>query len=828
MRLSAIFVRFYKSFNYDYLRKIHPTGEQKPWESLLDNLWYPYVRVEIDPFVTTIVGANESGKSHLLSAIEKVLSGKNIRREDFCRYSRFFTVRNGELRYPDFGVELTSLSDEEKINLREICGIREEEVDFEKFLFFRSNKSQIKAYIPSKSKGIKYEPYIIPDGKHSKLVDLLPRTFVIDSDVALPESVNIRRLVSQKDESSDFATMEPEQRNKILELLGNFSDKIPQMENLFKSPFQQAPEDLQKTLRELTTIISNPSFNEKIDRLEHRRKQYELAYKLICKVANVDPDVLIDLANALQEGNGGYARGLIEMINGRLAESLNFPSWWVQDKAFQLKLDLRDYDLVFTIRDRTGTEYSFSERSRGLTYFLSYYIQYRAHEPSGKHEILLMDEPDSYLSSQAQQDLLKIFDAFAKDDSGREAVQVVYVTHSPFLIDKNHAERIRVLEKGVEDEGTRVVHDASKNHYEPLRSAFGAFVGEMAFIGNCNLMVEGLSDQILIAGMAAYFNKQSTSALETLDLNHITIVPASGASHIPYLAYLARGRDVEQPAVVVLLDSDQAGNDAKKALRKGGARRKQILKESLILQIGDLNITDLVVEKEAYSDIEDLIPISICVKAIKKYIQEIYASSEELLGLITIESVQKHLKTAKSTFLAIEACIDAINTKKSESENIHLEKVGFSRYVIETVNELAQASATHKPNDSLASISKNFKTLFKAINQRCREAEREKNDERFTEKIERVKRAFLQDHPSWTRCEDAFLLLEDLEAMLANDKESDDIKTAIQSIRRQYEFEKEPLKHVDGAEYQKFKDDLERIKYAGRINSQAKASSSLT
>jgi predicted ATP-binding protein involved in virulence len=71
-----------------------------------------------------------------------------------------------------------------------------------------------------------------------------------------------------------------------------------------------------------------------------------------------------------------------------------------------------------------------------------------------------MDEPDAHLSSEGQQDLLKIFDAFARPVDGRKPVQVVYVTHSPFLIDKNYAERIRVLEKGVSEEGTRVVRDA--------------------------------------------------------------------------------------------------------------------------------------------------------------------------------------------------------------------------------------------------------------------------------------------------------------------------------------------------------------------------------
>ena len=101
----------------------------------------------------------------------------------------------------------------------------------------------------------------------------------------------------------------------------------------------------------------------------------------------------------------GFANGIVERMNGALAAALNFPKWWSQDHQFQLRLTLRDQDLVFTIRDRTGTEYSADERSGGLKYFLGYFVQYLAHEPptSGVPEVLLMDEPDACLSSTGQQ-----------------------------------------------------------------------------------------------------------------------------------------------------------------------------------------------------------------------------------------------------------------------------------------------------------------------------------------------------------------------------------------------------------------------------------------
>jgi len=72
MLLKTVYIRFYRSFNYDYLRKHHLDAQSKakPWENV-DGAFYPYVRIPIDSHVTTVVGANESGKSHLLSAIEK-------------------------------------------------------------------------------------------------------------------------------------------------------------------------------------------------------------------------------------------------------------------------------------------------------------------------------------------------------------------------------------------------------------------------------------------------------------------------------------------------------------------------------------------------------------------------------------------------------------------------------------------------------------------------------------------------------------------------------------------------------------------------------------
>lgn len=824
MHLKTVFIRFYKSFNDDFLRKNDSRVKNpKPWEKI-DNAFYPYIEVPIENKITTIVGANESGKSHLLTAIEKAITGEGIKRSDFCRYSPFFTVKQDQLKYPDFGTEWSGFSESEKVNLRKIIDIPEN-VIFDRLLVFRQNITNLTVYLPEKGD---YRLYKIGEKQANDLQDLLPAILHIKPDVALPPSVPIKILVELDQEkfldSRKFELLDREQRNTIVDALDDFSGD-PELVTKVRYISGGSKEEIDsRAVQPLKSIISAldevDSYNEK------REKEFELAHKLICKIAQVDSNALLDLAEAIRNGMQGYANGIIEKINRQLSVNLNFPNYWVQDRNFCLKVMARDYDLVFTITDRTGTEYSFDERSQGLRYFLSYYIRYRSHEPhTSKFEILLMDEPDAYLSSQAQQDLLKIFDLFANPQIGShltQPIQVVYVTHSPFLIDKNHSERIRVLQKGNEDEGTRVVKDAARNHYEPLRSSIGAYVGETTFIGNCNLMVEGLSDQILIAGATTYLRSREAPNLETLDLNQITIVPSGSASHIPYLVYLARGRDVEQPAVIVLLDSDKSGTDAKRQLLgKEGQHRRPLLKEQFILQVGDLNeeFSLALDSKSAKLEIEDIIPLSICIAAIKYYLQEFLQIDEAELYFLTEELILD--KISNQTILdGIQASLLEIPNK-----DLKINKVGFARNVIRVVNDwVREEDLSEDKNNALRVFEQNFRVLFKKLNIMQRRAQQKLTAERLSQKIERLKKDFNARHPISASREDGIILLDEIEGILEVNRENESIKeveaikSAIQNLRRVYKLDVDMNKAIH--DHIGFQAGLERIKYAGLLASQ--------
>ncbi|MBD1889337.1 hypothetical protein [Coleofasciculus sp. FACHB-SPT9] len=281
--------------------------------------------------------------------------------------------------------------------------------------------------------------------------------------------------------------------------------------------------------------------------------------------------------------------------------------------------------------------------------------------------------------------------------------------------------------------------------------------------------------------------------------------------------YLARGRDVVQPAVIVLLDSDQGGNDAKKNLNRGGPKRKQLLKENFILQIGDLaGEAELTLPKGIEPiEIEDLIPLPICVRAAGIYAREVCGATDSDVAAITEDAILKKLTDGKTVFEAIEACFEELS-----KDGLHIEKVGFARSVIGTITKLSKEETSRKTNftNGLNKFEENFKIIFRRIDRMKRDAERERTDERVSQKIDRLKENFLKDHPVCANREDAIVLLEDIESMLDDSFECDAIKLKIQNLRRDYKLEADMVKPVDN--YEKFKEGLEQIKYAGRIASQ--------
>jgi hypothetical protein len=756
MRLATLYVRFYKSFNYDRVRKARLNGVPRgDWE-LYREQWFPYVEIRIDPKLTTVVGANESGKSHLLGAIEKAVTGEGFMRRDLCRYCPFFGVTEEQSAWPHLGVAWTDVAPEEVRAIREVIGGEGE--PFSEFMMFREGPDELVLWTPVAGGG--WLPHHLTDIDVQGVTAVLPRPYRIHSDVALPDAVPFAALVADAPRAPSRTNRRArasllEQAGPLADLLGADASSIAAnagpLLNMLR-PFAQA-------------MVDGPTPDD--------QQSVNLARGLLFHLARIEPERIRDLAEAIADGEDGYANALTQSINDQLERALNLRKWWAQDRDFSLRIAPREHELVFTIRDRTGTEYTFAERSSGLKYFLSYLIQAQAHRPSEARErILLMDEPDTYLSAEAQQDLMRILRDLSEEQADRPAVQVIYVTHSPFLIDKNHAARIRVLEKGRGLDGTRVVSNVSQNHYEPLRSAFGAFVGETAFVGSVNLLVEGVADQVILAGASRALRRlPHIPENDLLDLNRLTIVPCGSASHVPYMVYLVRGRDAEKPPVVVLLDSDTAGNDAARALRRDKILRGLIPTDH-VLQLAEAS------GRDQTSELEDLIPLPLAVAAANRCLGELTRYRQGRAHDVAEADITRQREAGDSMFDAILGSLP---------NGVRIEKLAFARAIVEICEDPEAALA-----EPVGAFLGSMRALFRVLNRARRDAERESGRERIGQMVERQARLFARDHPSAARREEALNQLEEIEGLLDSSQEADAVRAAMQQIRRDHRLDEEP------------------------------------
>ncbi|MCY3921207.1 MAG: AAA family ATPase, partial [Chloroflexi bacterium] len=213
MRLATAYVRFYRAFNYDFLRKAHSNFSPDPWDAFEDGTDYPYIKIPIDSKLTCIVGANESGKSQLLDIIECALGETQPDSSDFCRYSGFLSA-SGDLRLPDTGLHFEALTEVESSGLQDLLGRQGQPI--ESFRLFRVHPSRIEIFAENGT-----DPVVFSDDSEEakKLTGLLPSVVRIEATRALPDSVPLDYLRSTNDDDSSGTRLG---RAAQLQLLDSF------------------------------------------------------------------------------------------------------------------------------------------------------------------------------------------------------------------------------------------------------------------------------------------------------------------------------------------------------------------------------------------------------------------------------------------------------------------------------------------------------------------------------------------------------------------------------------------------------------------------------
>ena len=235
-----------------------------------------------------------------------------------------------------------------------------------------------------------------------------------------------------------------------------------------------------------------------------------------------------------------------------------------------------------------GVTLPFAERSAGFIWFFSFLVKFLSLSKKNPNIVILLDEPGLSLHAKAQADLLKYIEEELKPTH-----QVIYTTHSPFMISTDNLASVRVVEaaekKGVLL-GTTVSQDpltVTKDTLFPLQGALGYEITQSLFIGNTILLVEGTSD--------LFYLKAVSEALKQQQRQHLdykwTICPAGGLDKIQAFVSLFYGNNLD---IAVLTDMAIGSKSKIKKLKK-----TEILEDNRIL-----NYADFLGQDEA--DVEDM------------------------------------------------------------------------------------------------------------------------------------------------------------------------------------------------------------------------------
>lgn len=187
---------------------------------------------------------------------------------------------------------------------------------------------------------------------------------------------------------------------------------------------------------------------------------------------------------------------------------------------------------------RHGFTGSFGQRSKGFQWFFSFFAAFSEFEDLGNKVLVLLDEPAMSLHGRAQADFLR----FINERLGARS-QVVYTTHSPFMVEPNRVERVRIVEDQGPQTGSVVtedVHSVGDDATFPLQAALGYDIAQNLLIGPDNLLLEGGSDDTYLRIMSDHLRSIGREGLDP----RWRIISTHGATNMPAFVSLFSELDV--------------------------------------------------------------------------------------------------------------------------------------------------------------------------------------------------------------------------------------------------------------------------------------------
>lgn len=563
--------------------------------------------------ITSLLGRNESGKSNLLRALHSLNPVEGFQAlnpiKDFPRDRKLDDCTDNTLVVNTKWL----LSDSEKQKLTAIFPRAEGVSSIEVGRRYSGNSRWV---IFDNLSSLELDDKVIK----SKLRKVVAALKKISEEGEEPHasaistaSSNFESSVSATDDIQDWAASTIQAISKLEQSLLAVSTKLPENIDRLVTDIQEIAEQISGDDEAHTAgkswIFSNlPKFiylddypqlegHQNIAEYNQRQqqgsqKEEDLYFAKLCKVAGMQPKQLQELTQDPETRN--------QLVNRASAVVTKEIRRLWKDRSLKVRFNIDGNYLDTLISDPTSiydVEVNLNERSRGFQWFFSFYITFSADTDGdiAQDAILLLDEPGLYLHAKSQSDLLTHF----RDDFSN---QILYSTHSPFMVPTDQLDSIRTV--NIEERaGTTVTNDPSGDSRTlfPLQAALGYSLSQSLFVGPNNLVVEGITDFWILSAISDFLSESGRVGLDS----GITITPAGGAQKVSYMVALLSSEELN---VVALLDEEKDSR----------ATKDELIKSKLIPERNVAFVTEAYDGSPSEADIEDLLDPSVYESLVKE------------------------------------------------------------------------------------------------------------------------------------------------------------------------------------------------------------------
>ena len=535
------------------------------YKSIDDSGW-----VTVDE-VTCLVGKNESGKTAFLQALKRLnpVSGVNA---DFDLKDY---PRKGYVRYK------RAHKDEPAVVVCAEFELSEQEI------------GEIEAAL---GPGVLKSPSVVASKDYQNR-----RSWEVDVD----EQALVRHMVAKAGLPAEIAEQAEtvETRGGLVSLLETPAQKPPSaqalLDELNTDTTQQIIEDhLEKFMPRFVYFDDYSTMRGRISIQDLGQKRDGNEYlddadRTFLSVLSLVGAELEDLEN-----HTGYEYLKAELESASISISDEIFEFWVQNRELRVEFDLSSANpndppplnsgTILHVRiwnNRHRVSVPFDERSRGFVWFfsfLSYFSQIEGDQDTDL--ILLLDEPGLNLHAMAQGDFLRFI-----DERLAPKHQVLYTTHSPFMINLSHLSRVRTVQD-VDDRGTVVSDDMLGNDRDtvfPLQVALGYQMAQTLFLAPHCLMVNAASDLIYLQVLGELVASRKRIRLDP----RWVVIPVGGAENLSTFVSLLGEKYV---SVAVLMDVTPKNKEQVELLNEnGGVRRRNPIKWVEVTRVRDADVEDL-------------------------------------------------------------------------------------------------------------------------------------------------------------------------------------------------------------------------------------------